>query len=143
VDALARAAINAQRQGMSYGQYMAMRFEQNGYKPMPKEEPIPEIVEAGEGFKVCVICGRPFLKNSRGSQAKTCSEKCGEEQGRKATRERYWKKRNEKPGRTAKCVICGKEFQTRLTRQVACSEECSNKRRLWREEQYEMRKMSK
>lgn len=135
MDALARAALNARRQGISYGQYMAQQREK-GCNPLIGGEGIQS------GFAKCEICGKPFLKVNR-KRVNTCSERCAVERGRNAARERYWKNLQKTPGRTANCVICGKEFQTRLSKQITCSEECSIKRRLWREEQYEMRKMSK
>lgn len=137
MDALARAALNARRQGVSYGQYMAQQREMlSGYTKGGKEAKIQE------GYAKCVICGKIFLKADR-KRATTCSERCAVERGRNAARDRYWKKLQKTPGRTANCVICGKEFHTRRRDQITCSGECGEKRRHWRKEQYEMRKMPK
>ena len=135
MDALARAALNARRQGVSYGQYMAQQREK-GCNPMNCSGMLQE------GYAKCVVCGKPFMKADR-KRANTCSERCAVERGRNAARERYWKKLQKTPGRTANCVICGKEFHTRRSDQITCSCECSEKRRKWRKEQYEMRKMPK
>ena len=137
MDALARAALNARRQGISYGQYMAQRREMlSGYMKGGKEAKIQE------GYAKCVICGKPFLKSTR-KRATTCSENCAMENRRNSARERYWENLQKTPGRTANCVICGKEFYTRRSDQITCSGECGEKRRHWRKEQYEMRKMPK
>lgn len=136
MDHLSRMAQQARKRGMSYGQYMGMRFEKNGYKPTPKEEPILEVAEVGEGSKVCLICGRPFLKNSRGNQAKTCSEKCSKALYRKYAREKYREEHKNDPVQTAHCVICGKEFPKKHSRMICCSPECNIERRKWRVARY-------
>lgn len=137
MDALEMAVKIARMPGLSYGKYMALRHEIGRIPLNGDGQTIPA------SFVTCEICGRHFQKSNRGRIPKTCSDKCALELNRKSARELYWKKRNEQPVKTKNCVICGKEFQCRRTRQITCSEECSIKRRMWREEQYEMRKMSK
>ena len=42
MDNLAMDARKATEAGLSYGQYVGLRFEKNGYKPMPRPEPVLE-----------------------------------------------------------------------------------------------------
>ena len=74
---------------------------------------------------ICVVCGKEFLR-SRFSRQLTCSQECQRELCRQKQRE-YNKRRYEKkyPLRKVKCVICGKEFETRSTKRTCCSKECS------------------
>lgn len=134
MDALSRTALLARKAGMSYGQYVGLRFEKNGYKPMPRPEPVLEAGEVDTGYAACEQCGKLFRRADR-KNAKTCSEKCSAERSKRLAREKYQKK----PVKTGNCVVCGREFVKRHKRHVTCSGECNleRKKRLtkqWREE---------
>lgn len=125
MDALSRTALLARKAGMSYGQYVGLRFEKNGYKPVPGPEPILEVGQESDEYSTCEICGKLFLKRDRNNRAKTCSDRCSLERKRKVVRERYREEHKNDPIKTANCIICGKKFAKRNSRNITCSEGCS------------------
>ena len=124
MDNLAMDARKAAEAGLSYGQYVGLRFEKNGYKPMPRPEPVLEAGEVDKGYAVCQQCGKLFRRADR-KNAKTCSDKCSAERSKRVAREKYRKK----PVLTANCVICGREFPKTHRLKNTCSGECALERR--------------
>lgn len=64
-DFLTECASAAIRMGLSYGQYMARRYEA-GFRGTAAEKPAPDAV--------CKSCGKPFVKSAR--YRVYCSEAC-------------------------------------------------------------------
>ena len=64
-DLLAECSNSAIRMGISYGQYMARRYDA-GFRGATEENPEPDAV--------CKSCGNPFVKSAR--YRVYCSEAC-------------------------------------------------------------------
>ena len=107
----------ANRLGISYGKYMAMVFESNGYGPTPKEEP------ERENVRHCEICGRELLPGTR-SNTKACSRACSDELNRRRNAAYYRASRKMPDFYIKKCAHCGIEFKTTKGNQVYCSSQC-------------------
>lgn len=81
LDNLTRDAIEAQRAGMTYGKYKAMRYDgeqkmqlqrnQPAVKPQKIFNPNPKIP-----IKVCACCGKEFPTAGRSANCKYCSWEC-------------------------------------------------------------------
>lgn len=119
MDNLTRNVLEAQKRGMSYGQYMAWKREHgiDTPKPAPKPKHEPQLVKVG----VCVVCGKDIMRENRKGKPNTCSQACAEERNRRTARQRYY----ELPAGKVrlKCPECGKEFLGKYGRKF-CSEEC-------------------
>ena len=76
MDNLARNAMLARQDGVSYGKWKAMQ-------PIVKVE--PEKDEIPEGWKRCEVCGKPFKKNG---QKLYCDLACREKKRNQRRRER-------------------------------------------------------
>jgi hypothetical protein len=78
MDQLTKDAIAAQKAGMSYGKYMAMK------EPVViKPKPIPGVV----GMRVCRNCGKEFMVDHNRYKV-YCSDQCRNEAWNKTKRER-------------------------------------------------------
>lgn len=126
MDNLTRCAIEAEKAGMSYGKYMALKQgKTREIKAAPRND--------GEEF-VCAHCGKKFLKEDH-RKRKYCCDRC-----RHAA---DWE-RKRKPAApkefTRICTKCGKEFTTTERRQKYCGELCAKLAHLDRVKQYQARK---
>lgn len=124
MDHLSKVAKEAKECGMSYGMYVAMKYEQNGYRPEEKpseEDELPK--QVAHEFRKCVICGGwlPYGANRR---FKTCSRSCSYELNKRSVREFYQNNRKFKPDGPVKCAYCGKEFLQNRRAQRFCCAEC-------------------
>lgn len=141
LDKLTILSLAAQKEGLSYGKYMA----KYNYDPPclrdPQEllYPKPEIPENLEGFepvkwqKQCPVCGKSFPGNKR----TYCSDQCYAV----ATSIRQKEKRME--GKEQRyCAVCGKPLPLNLSvRVVTCSKACSAARaREWERKKSKQRK---
>jgi predicted nucleic acid-binding Zn ribbon protein len=108
----------ANRLGMSYGQFKAMLFEKNGYKPEPKPEPKPR-----EGVRYCEVCGIE-LNPDVARTTKTCSKSCSYELNKQRTREYYRANRKFAATESVECAFCGGEFLPSRKVQRFCGPEC-------------------
>lgn len=117
MSSLDQAVAEAKRLGMSYGQFKAMLFEKNGYKPALKEEP------ERENVRRCEICGIELLPGTR-STIKTCSGPCSLELNRRRNAAYYRATRKMPDSYTKKCAHCGSEFKTTKGNQAYCSAQC-------------------
>jgi predicted nucleic acid-binding Zn ribbon protein len=79
MDQLTKDSISAQKAGMSYGQYMALK---------PKKACSPKL-EIEDDFQYCAVCGEA-VDGRKGK--KYCSPRCYEEAMQAKARERYRKK---------------------------------------------------
>lgn len=86
---LTEDCIEARKAGLSYGQYMAMKYKP---KPAPKKaEPKPTHTQKpfqklAPGDRVCIICGNKFYTSV--SHKLCCSRECSAERNRISARER-------------------------------------------------------
>lgn len=80
LDQLTKDSISAQKAGMSYGRYMAMK-PQKGYAPK---------VETEEEWPVCKVCGKVMVDVRKGRMY--CSPECSAYIASIKCRERYRKK---------------------------------------------------
>lgn len=98
MDNLTRDAIAAQRAGMTYGKYMAMRDDRE--QKMPRQRTRPE-VELRKKFnpnpkipvKVCGFCGKEFPTAGRSVNCKYCGLDCANMANKVRSREYTRKKR--------------------------------------------------
>lgn len=116
--ALDEKIAEANRLGMSYGQFKAMLFEKNGYKPEPKPQK-----QGQENIRRCEVCGIELNPDLR-KTIKTCSRSCSYELNRIRTAAYYRSSRKMAESYTKKCKKCGKEFTTAKSNQMYCSSEC-------------------
>lgn len=77
-DFLTECSNSAIRLGISYGQYMARRYEA-GFRGAAAEKPAPDAV--------CKSCGKPFVKSAR--YRVYCSAGCKHEGGLEMKRKKY------------------------------------------------------
>lgn len=112
----------ANRLGMSYGQFKAMLFEKNGYKPDPKEEK-----QNRENARYCEVCGIELPPEARRT-TKTCGKACSYELNRRRNAAHYRELRDPFGEIIKKCPTCGKEFTTTKNNQVYCCSECQSLR---------------
>lgn len=112
------AVAEANRLGMSYGQYKAMLFEKNGCKP----ELRPQKQEQ-ENIRRCEICGNELPPNIA-SNVKTCGPACSCELNRRRNAAYYRATRKMPDFYIKKCAHCGTEFKTTKGNQVYCSSQC-------------------
>lgn len=126
----------------TYEKRQQQRRNEELSKPAPEQEPeiIPEIGELGDGYRLCAVCGRAYLKKPKAYKSKTCSVRCSREYGRIQSREKYRKARENEPKVKANCTVCGKEFIKTHFRQLTCCGECGVEHRKllqkrWREKQ--------
>src|SRR5439155_23346164 len=83
--------------------------------------------------QACAHCGHDFEPSSK--RQRFCSRKCqaanyAENNREKVTAsKRGWKQRHRKPLQVKACALarCGKDFETRISQQKFCSEECREK----------------
>ena len=80
MDRLSRRAKEAERLGMSYGKYMALRAS----GALTEEEEAPDGKGEAQGYALCPECGKRFRPVRKGHTF--CSTTCA---SRKRTRERY------------------------------------------------------
>lgn len=118
LDNLTINVLAAEKAGLSYGKYMALKYE--------KEQP-PKMVESPSppGWKVCPHCGKKFYAEH--GKRRYCSDFCYQQANYKAQRERILK--NRKPILPVICEICGNEFTPpkRDGRIKYCSDDCRTK----------------
>lgn len=117
LDNLTIDALAAEKAGLSYGKYMALKHE--------KEQP-PKMVESPSppGWKVCPHCGKKFYAEH--GKRRYCSEFCQQQANYRAHRDRIFEKKSVPP---AICRVCGHEFTPpkRDGRIKYCSDECRSK----------------
>lgn len=87
-DRLSRHASEALALGMSYGKYMAMRYER-GLRS--REELRKADTHEQEPGKYCAICGKPMP--DAGRQRKYCGKACAIQGRRQTSREFYWRRK--------------------------------------------------
>jgi hypothetical protein len=102
---LTQVVLAAQAAGMSYGKYVAIHFERNGFRPA---FPAEEAEEEPEEVPKCVICGA-LMPHARAC-VKTCGSACRKELNRRRSLERYRKNAKSAPKEQRKCAYCGAEF---------------------------------
>lgn len=122
LDPLTRAVLAAEKAGMSYGKYMAT------HPQIPEEDdeqeepgPAPIKLERNQRLGTCAQCGKPFALGFKQSNKLYCSTECRIKHGNDVRNDR--RKRN-KPGRPAVCVICGADFIADCHSRKYCSTEC-------------------
>lgn len=129
MDNAARINMLARRAGMSYGQYQAMIFEQNGNVAAKRqEEPEAKPKKAGpkSNGRVCTICGKPIYGKVRG-KVLTCGADCSYQLNLQRARERYRQTHQIREKFTKPCIYCGAEFKTWRDYQRFCSERCRDR----------------
>lgn len=126
MDNLTRCVMEAEKAGMSYGKYMALKQgKTREIKAAPRND--------GEEF-VCAHCGKKFLKEDHRKQ-KYCCDWCRKEAENKRRRDLADIKELKKT-----CPQCGKEFTTTERRQKYCGELCAKLAHLDCVKQYQARK---
>ena len=115
LDNLTINVLAAEKAGLSYGKYMALKHEKE--QPPKMVEPPPQPC-----WKVCPHCGKKFYAEQ--GKRLYCSEFCYQQANYKAHRERILK--NRKPVPPMICEICGNEFTPpkRDGRIKYCSDDC-------------------
>lgn len=118
LDNLTINVLAAEKAGLSYGKYMALKHEKEQPQKMA-ESPIPP------GWKVCPHCGKKFYAEQ--GKRRYCSEFCYQQANYKAHRERIMEKRKSVP--PVICKVCGNEFipPKRDSRIKYCSDDCRSK----------------
>lgn len=101
VDNLARCSNEALAAGMTYGKYMALKYEKEQAEKAKTHNsyPLP-------GWKVCPHCGKKFYATH--GKMKYCSDICGANAHYKMQRDRIVNGREPIPPKI--CAVCGKEF---------------------------------
>lgn len=99
LDNLATNVLAAEKAGLSYGKYMALKHEKE-QPPKMAESPSPP------GWKVCPQCGKKFYAEH--GKRRYCSEFCHQQANYKAHRDRIVNSRE--PILPKICAVCGKEF---------------------------------
>ncbi len=123
MDHLSQVAKAARECGVSYGKYVAMQYEQRGYKPERKQEDYEPAMFDSDNRR-CVICGG-FLPFGAVRHQTTCSAECSAERNRRHSRERYRANVKFNPEALMKCEHCGKEFYRRQRNQRFCCRQCN------------------
>lgn len=90
MDQLSKDSVAAQKAGMSYGKYMAMK-ERLAPKTEAKAKPVPMLPEK---WQTCPWCGKAFKKRSRSAQ-KYCEPYCQQEAQKERQRQRLLQKKAE------------------------------------------------
>lgn len=88
MDQLSKDSVAAQKAGMSYGKYMAMK-ERLAPKKEIKAKPVPKVPE---NWQTCPWCGKAFKKRSRSAQ-KYCEPYCQQEAQKERQRQRLLQKK--------------------------------------------------
>lgn len=116
-DNLTRCSNEALAAGMTYGKYMALKYEKEQVPKAKAPTPPP-------GWKVCPHCGKKFYAEH--GKRRYCSEFCQQQANYKAHRDRIFEKKSVPP---AICRVCGHEFTPpkRDGRIKYCSDECRSK----------------
>lgn len=126
MDNLTRCVMEAEKAGMSYGKYMALKQgKTREIKAAPRND--------GKEF-VCAHCGKKFLKEDH-RKRKYCCDRCRNEAENKRRRDLADKKELKKT-----CPQCGKEFTTTEWRQKYCGEFCAKLAHLDRVKRNQARK---
>lgn len=73
-DQLTRDAIEAEKRGLSYGEYMAQKYEEE-----QKGKPVQRVQRRRKEKPVCINCGFPLI----GEQSKFCGFECQREYAQK------------------------------------------------------------
>ena len=106
MDRLTINTCNATKLGMSYGKYMAMKYNPDLPKPQDNSDKIK-----------CICCGKEIrLRNAR--KRKYCGDEC---------REQYYrdiKERVPAAHHMKTCEFCGKEFEALSHNAKYCSDTC-------------------
>lgn len=89
---LSKDSVAAQKAGMSYGKYMAMK-ERLAPKTAAKAKPLPQLPEK---WLVCAYCGKQFKKRAKSKQI-YCEPYCQQEAMKERARQR---KEEQNAGRT-------------------------------------------
>lgn len=135
LDNLSRCSNEALAAGMTYGKYMALKYEKERPPKMGASPPLP-------GWKVCPYCGAKFY--AAHGKMKYCSAICGTNATYQKRRETIIKNREPIPPKI--CAVCGKEFIpfNKDSRIKYCSEQCrlSNRSEI-QEETYWKKKAEK
>ena len=124
LDKLTQDSIAARKAGMSYGQYMASRYQ----------PPVIEVDVPDPEARYCIRCGTEIPKTAHKSR-RYCSEPCHNEARREMTAAKYHEKKlKEDPSherRKRVCEICGKDIPNNLHGcSRYCSDECKHEREL-------------
>ncbi len=111
MDKLAREALAARLEGMSYGKWKVLHPD--GIPGTKEPEPVAEYF--------CTVCGEPIPQKS--SRRKYCSDECYR---KKVSHDHYIRRKK------SLCVICGNPIPLDSQRTKCCSEECALKNKhLW------------
>lgn len=116
---VAREAAEA---GMSYGKYVALKYERNGFKP---EKRTDESDEEQAGARRCEVCGRILPANAR-KNTRTCGKVCSYELQKKKNKEYYQMHRKFVATECRICEFCGSEFLPARKDQRFCGDRCRN-----------------
>ena len=117
LDNLTLNVLAAEKAGMSYGKYMALKYEQE-QPPKMAESPSPP------GWKVCPYCGKKFYATHGNRQY--CSDICSANAHYKMQRDKITKNQKLIPPKI--CATCGKEFiPSKNDKRIKyCGNECRN-----------------
>lgn len=85
MDQLSEDCMAARKAGLSYGRYMATKYNPNKPKPEPKPKPKPD-PRIEDGGRECIICGAKFYSWVHNKLC--CSDQCSKEYNRLKTNER-------------------------------------------------------
>ncbi len=129
LDRLTRDAIAAQEAGMSYGKWKALHpnTPEEDEEPETDEDagkikkPAPIALRPNQRLGTCAHCGRPFALGFKQSNKLYCSTDCRIKHGNDVRNDR---RKQNKPGRPAVCVICGADFIADCHSRKYCSTEC-------------------
>ena len=88
MDQLSKDSVAAQKAGMSYGKYMAMK-ERLAPKKAIEKKSAPEVPE---NWQTCPWCGKSFKKRHRSAQ-KYCEPYCQQEAQKERQRQRLKQKK--------------------------------------------------
>ncbi len=88
MDQLSKDSVAAQKAGMSYGKYMAMK-ERLAPKKETKAKPAAQLPEK---WQICPWCGKEFKKRHRSAQ-KYCEVYCQQEAQKARQRQRLQQKK--------------------------------------------------
>ena len=124
LDKLTQDSIAARKAGMSYGQYMASRYQ----------PPVIEVDVPDPEARHCLHCGKEIPKWAHKNR-RYCSDPCHNEARREITLSNYHaKKAKEDPSHVRRkkvCEICGKDIPKNMHGSSRyCSAECKHEREL-------------
>lgn len=117
LDNLTRCSNEALAAGMTYGKYMAMKYEQEQVPKVKAPKPLP-------GWRVCRHCGKKFYASHGNRQY--CSDICSANAHYKMQRDKITKNQKLIPPKI--CATCGKEFiPSKNDKRIKyCGNECRN-----------------